>query len=65
MTRLSLQYLVHSENGIDFRRIKRLSITPKRTHRSTDLEPSVERMRVVPRRTVVGDIDQRFDNLSG
>ena len=22
-------------------------------------------MRVVPRRTVVGDIDQRFDNLSG
>ena len=25
----------------------------------------IVRVRVVPRRTVVGDIDQRFDNLSG
>ena len=34
-------------------------------HKSNRLCGLIVRVRVVPRRTVVGDIDRRFDNLSG
>ena len=35
------------------------------THAAYRLCGLIVRVRVVPRRTVVGDIDRRFDNLSG
>ena len=42
-----------------------MSLTSKPSMEVIRLSGLIVRVRVVPRRTVVGDIDRRFDNLSG